>query len=211
MVAGVDYMATPAETDSFNLYSTPHPNPTHLSFIGTLDPDLFLKASVIFINTNEFYFSSLTSIYYGDYRPHLPTSKSSGLTAEYPTKFYNHYYNDNPNHTFNYSITHLGGNDYQLIIEKENGDQAHYTSQSLATKKVTKSNLSLFPNPVTNTFQIKTDAAITSITLFNLNGKKVRSFTSPQQAYHIENLPSGIYFAKITTSEGNLNQKIIKN
>lgn len=52
---------------------------------------------------------------------------------------------------------------------------------------------------------------INSIILFDLNGKEVKNFNSAEQEYHIENLPNGIYFVRIHTSEGDFTQQLLKN
>ncbi|MDT0294134.1 hypothetical protein RLT85_05760 [Mesonia ostreae] len=181
-VDGVDYMATPLESEAFNIYNSHGTSPTYTSFISTLDPEIFLKAKIIFTGNDTFFFFSLG--YWNQNRPQVHASKSSDLTSEYPVKFYYDYYNNNSSYpTFSYSVTHISGNDYQLIIEKENGDQAHYISQSLAINSFTKNNFSLFPNPVHHSFQVKADANITAITLFDVNGKEVKKFNSAQQNY----------------------------
>ncbi|MGO1584738.1 T9SS type A sorting domain-containing protein [Mesonia sp.] len=96
-------------------------------------------------------------------------------------------------------------------MKKNNGDKAYYNNKTLSIKEVTKSNFSLFPNPVQSSFQVKTDVVINSIILFDLNGKEVKNFNSAEQEYHIENLPNGIYFVRIHTSEGDFTQQLLKN
>ncbi|MDQ7916236.1 T9SS type A sorting domain-containing protein [Mesonia sp. MT50] len=83
-------------------------------------------------------------------------------------------------------------------MKKNNGDKAYYNNKTLSIKEVTKSNFSLFPNPVQSSFQVKTDVVINSIIL-------------AEQEYHIENLPNGIYFVRIHTSEGDFTQQLLKN
>lgn len=72
-----------------------------------------------------------------------------------------------------------------------------------------KLNISLYPNPVQNTFQITSSEKIKWVNVLTISGKQVAHFGS-QQDYDISQLPTGIYFVKIESSVGENVQRIFK-
>jgi hypothetical protein len=74
--------------------------------------------------------------------------------------------------------------------------------------------VSLYPNPSSSMWNIKTsNAAITSIEVFNVLGKRVISQknNSSSVAISTQGLTNGIYIAKLTTDLGTKTVKLIKN
>lgn len=75
------------------------------------------------------------------------------------------------------------------------GNQSELTSQ-----------LNLYPNPSSNKIVIQsTDALIEHVSIFNLSGQEIYSSEPLNQhhyTYSVERLDSGIYFARIKTSQG---------
>lgn len=67
----------------------------------------------------------------------------------------------------------------------------------------------LFPNPVTNSFEIESKEIINQVTIYNALGQKISSFTN-QNKYNIENLSRGIYTVEIITDGNKQYSKIIK-
>lgn len=89
---------------------------------------------------------------------------------------------------------------------------AYYYSETctLSSEAFNKIDVQLFPNPVTEHFQLKTTEEIKSLTVYSLNGKEVLKFQN-QNTYDVSQLPAGIYFVKMETSKGTGIQKLIKN
>ncbi|NIF04021.1 T9SS type A sorting domain-containing protein [Chryseobacterium sp. Tr-659] len=85
------------------------------------------------------------------------------------------------------------------------------TNNNLAVNESskTKNVLSVYPNPATNTFEIKTSNKLKKIVLFESGGKLVKTFNTPQEKYDISDLAPGVYILKI---EGDDSQtvKIVK-
>ncbi len=76
-------------------------------------------------------------------------------------------------------------------------------------------NITLFPNPTTNDFNILFDKAINgklNVKVLNVQGQEVisQNFTQANETIKIggKELPSGIYFVKVTTDEGIFSGKI---
>lgn len=79
---------------------------------------------------------------------------------------------------------------------------------SVSTKNnPTQSNLTIFPNPTTDAFQVSEATGVKYIEVFNIVGNKVRSFDAvPNKQYTVGDLPDGMYLVRLMTSTG----KIIK-
>ena len=67
----------------------------------------------------------------------------------------------------------------------------------------------LSPNPVKNTLTITTTLPITQATLFSVSGQHIKTWGNQTQL-NLANLQTGIYFITITTPEGKVTKKVIK-
>lgn len=72
---------------------------------------------------------------------------------------------------------------------------------SLSVKDVEAMELALYPNPVTELFQIKSQQDIEAIHIYNMQGKVVKSFSETQENYAVADLASGLYFVQIQSTE----------
>ena len=61
-------------------------------------------------------------------------------------------------------------------------------------------NISIYPNPATNYISIDNDENVKSITVFNLVGRKLKSFQDvhKNEHYDVSNLPKGMYLVRVT-------------
>lgn len=86
-----------------------------------------------------------------------------------------------------------------------------YPNLNVSTSTPQKNTFTLYPNPTTNKVLIKNlPKDVKSITLFNTLGKEV-NVTVNQSSISLNNLPNGIYWVEVETSQGTLErQKIIK-
>lgn len=105
-----------------------------------------------------------------------------------------------------YQITFLDYEDPSIILGQVEGQVM--ISNTVSTKaNPTATNLSVFPNPTTDYFQVSETSGLRFIEVFNIVGNKVRSFDAvPQKQYQVGDLPDGIYLVRLMTSSG----KIIK-
>ena len=60
--------------------------------------------------------------------------------------------------------------------------------------------ISIYPNPATNFISIDKDENVNSITVFNLVGRKIKSFQDIQknEQYDVSTLPNGMYLIQVT-------------
>ncbi|WP_418514199.1 T9SS type A sorting domain-containing protein [Corallibacter sp.] len=77
---------------------------------------------------------------------------------------------------------------------------------SLNTNSVT-----LYPNPVSDRLFIKSTETIKTVTIYNVNGQLIKQVNTLGKSIDVASLPSGLYFVKINTVNGETTKKIIKN
>jgi len=82
------------------------------------------------------------------------------------------------------------------------------TAQLTTANNNVKSAVSIYPNPVSTTFTIKSADKIIAVELYNSLGQKVLNFAN--NSYNMEKFPAGLYFVKIKTSKGESIEKLIK-
>lgn len=70
--------------------------------------------------------------------------------------------------------------------------------------------VTIFPNPVKNTFSISGNEIIDAIEIHDVSGKRVLYQQNPKSQIDIEDLPSGFYISKIKTERGISTVKLIK-
>jgi len=81
---------------------------------------------------------------------------------------------------------------------------------TLSTEQAELTGVNVFPNPVKNVATITGVNDIHSIEVTNLNGQRVLNQVSSLSTIDMTSLQTGIYFAKITASEGSKTLKLIK-
>jgi hypothetical protein len=136
----------------------------------------------------------------------------SQQVIDYDLKIINDYVNTNaPNNPFSYSFTYQP-NFIVLTVTNGNGDQAIYRNQQLGISSNDKSEVDLYPNPVTSSFQLDIDAGsnIKTVRIFSVNGKEVMHFKKPQGSYNVSRLLPGVYFVKIEGEYAKNNIKLLK-
>jgi len=74
-----------------------------------------------------------------------------------------------------------------------------------------ESNIHIYPKPTKDVLQIEVsdNTEIESIELFDLGGKKVKTFNNSDRNLNISDLSSGTYFLRISTTKGGLAEKVI--
>ena len=85
---------------------------------------------------------------------------------------------------------------------------------SLGVENVKNNTLTVYPNPISEEFQIKLNnqQKVTSLKIIDVNGRIVKNITpnSSNRMYQLSNLKSGIYFLFLETDKGRFKKKIIK-
>jgi len=82
----------------------------------------------------------------------------------------------------------------------------------LGTNDFDATSISTYPNPVTSTFTINSQEAITSVAIFNVLGQQVINETPDTLNVVVDfsNLTAGLYMANIATQNGSKTVKVIK-
>jgi hypothetical protein len=100
-----------------------------------------------------------------------------------------------------------------LNIDQTDTSLEEYTGAFLGTHHVnaTADKIVVAPNPVIDFMNIRTNnLLVRSVTIIDLNGKVVTNAALPGNSVDLSGISSGVYFAKIETSNGISTQKIIK-
>lgn len=69
--------------------------------------------------------------------------------------------------------------------------------------------VSMYPNPTNNTFQIETTETLNKVEIYSLQGQLVKSFV-PQNQYDVSDLSSGMYFVNIHANGNSVSKRLIK-
>ena len=95
---------------------------------------------------------------------------------------------------------------FQLLCGQDIGtyyfDNFSVTQETLSKKDLSQ-NINVYPNPVSNKLYIQKDVSVVAASLYNINGKKIKSWETQKNEYDLSFLKNGIYFIKIIT-ENNL-------
>jgi hypothetical protein len=130
---------------------------------------------------------------------------------DFMSNHYRIYYNQD--HTSKNPFTYIietDGDNYMLTIENGNGDIAVYGNVPLSTEDFNDLSVSIYPNPVKELLFIESKENISSITIFDIHGKKVKTVNA-QSEINLSGLQSGVYFVSITSENGGIwTEKIVK-
>lgn len=95
---------------------------------------------------------------------------------------------------------------FQLLYGKDVGtyyfDNFSVTGETLSLKKRSQ-NIATYPNPVSNKLYIQKDVSVGTVSLYDINGKNIKSWETQKNKYDLSFLKNGIYFIEIVT-ENNL-------
>lgn len=79
------------------------------------------------------------------------------------------------------------------------GSEGYDTNPQETYLQETTPTISIYPNPATNYISINKDEDIKTIAVFNLVGRKLKSFDNIQknEQYDVSNLPNGMYLIQV--------------
>ncbi len=89
-------------------------------------------------------------------------------------------------------------------------DNVSFTKNNLAVNDVNKTSIKVYPNPVVDQLNIKTDETIKSVQIYSLDGKLLRTIEGNNTKVDFRNYQKGSYLVKIETNKSITNQKVIK-
>ena len=71
--------------------------------------------------------------------------------------------------------------------------------------------ISIYPNPIAESFRIQGIEGIITISIYDINGKALlRKQVQANENIYVSNFPKGLYFIRIFTKEGTIERKILK-
>lgn len=102
-----------------------------------------------------------------------------------------------------------------LFFSADNGSAGNelwrYKDPLLSVSEIDLENIiSLYPNPTSDSFSIKSNSNINSIEILDITGKKIKTFINSSNKFDVEDLVSGVYFVRIKTDKGTVTKKLIK-
>ncbi|WP_460218877.1 T9SS type A sorting domain-containing protein [Psychroserpens sp. MEBiC05023] len=105
-----------------------------------------------------------------------------------------------------------GKND--ILITGFNGTakvtKLYLNTSTLSTEDYSVSKIEIYPNPATDSFEIKSLETIDSVAIYDIQGKLIKTFKTPLANYNIESLKTGIYFVKIKSNHKVISKKLLK-
>jgi hypothetical protein len=107
-----------------------------------------------------------------------------------------------------FSDTSTGATD-QYYIDSFQGPTLENATLAINSNELVASNLSIFPNPVTEGFEISATQNIKNVQIYSINGRLLKTLT-PTAKYDISDLASGLYLATINTVSRSETIKILK-
>ena len=159
------------------------------------------------INQNIIYYTDGNSSG-GNYKTSLTSTNVSPLTLNFTENgdqvYFEDWEFDSNNNAFVISSSYNSTTNTETMLLYK------YTSQQLSTNQnIFQSKTTFSPNPATSSITFSQE--ISSLEIFDITGKKVKSFKNPNVTYDVSNLEKGIYLLKGTTIEGeSINDKLIK-
>ena len=110
----------------------------------------------------------------------------------------------------------VGDHDVEFRILQTCGDENSLMSSTIqsfsiqeptSTSDIYMSSILLYPNPVINSFRISDDANITAVSIFNVVGKEITTYSHKVGgSYDVTNLEKGIYLVRMMDKE----QEVVK-
>jgi len=87
----------------------------------------------------------------------------------------------------------------------------NYSVLNTEDYRIANLDFTIYPNPTTISFKVKSNLDIISIEIYNINGQKLKTYKPSPNDYDIRNLKKGIHFVKIINKKGEaIFKKIIK-
>lgn len=104
----------------------------------------------------------------------------------------------------------------KLLTETNNNGTTRITynynsaiTLSVNSNEIIANNIAIYPNPTNSTITISQE--ISNLEVFDIAGKKVKSFQKSSSSFDVSNLEKGVYILKGKTIEGkSINEKLVK-
>ncbi len=155
-----------------------------------------------FDGTNSFIFTELSQTLGNCYDP---------TNSPFESQYFQFYFSNEISEPYIYEITDEGDGKRSMTITVQNGDIAYYQNALLGIEDNSFTAIKIFPNPASNQLNINASQPLERIEMYSVSGKFIMSETDFSNPIDISKLPSGLYFIKISSKNGILTKKFIKN
>lgn len=100
---------------------------------------------------------------------------------------------------------------YYRIVAQDKDGKISYSEIKLITPQQLNSNIVIYPNPTKNNINIETSIKLNQISLVDYLGRRIKIFNNIEgkMTVNTNDLPQGIYFIKLTTSQNEIITKKI--
>jgi len=102
----------------------------------------------------------------------------------------------------------ISGSSYgilRLYDDPEKTNEVAATTAVTSTNDLVLNDLVIYPNPTTETFQIKNDGAVSSISIYNIVGRLVKTLNHSDGMVHdVTALRTGMYLVRLENKEGDI-------
>ena len=104
-----------------------------------------------------------------------------------------------------FNITGESFGTLRLFENSDFVDPVYVTSCIVANKNIEVEDLVIYPNPTTDVFQIKNDANIKTVSIFNIVGRQISASPHSEGTIHdVSNLRAGVYLVRLENQDGEL-------
>lgn len=192
------------EDDLGYLYVEVYINPDGVAFVNFLTGGC--EYEPFFNDENQ----SFTTVHYG-----CTLSDDYPLIETYLANFFflETYHQDPENCNCPYSYEFREEDDLiYLDITNVEGSVATFSNVTLSNTNFEKVELSIYPNPTSNLLHIETSQTdISRVEIFDVQGKRVMQVSATNLSeIDVSQLINGMYFLKVSTSDGELTRKFVK-
>lgn len=128
--------------------------------------------------------------------PIMPNEILDGTTVEFSFKIWNY-------------SGGIQGNSYGILYLYDDAGFTNVVAETSApvtsTSNIDLRDLVIYPNPTTEFIQLKNDASIASISIFNIVGRVVKTFNHTAGMIHdVTTLRSGMYLVRLEDKDGDV-------
>ena len=119
----------------------------------------------------------------------------------------------NNNQNFKIKITFVGNTTGENGNNRFDNVTLKGVANNLSAPSHTVASYQVFPNPFTNTVQVRSSEPMTELAVFDIVGKKIWQKTSVNNneiTIDLESLNTGVYLLKIKTANGTITHKLVK-
>lgn len=144
-----------------------------------------------------------------------PNTVSLNLSADYkPTSSSSYIIDQGDNAYYDVALfgdLDLAGNTRFFNTTIDLGAYEYDSTLGIDAVSLNTNSVTLYPNPVSDRLFIKSTETIKAVTIYNVNGQLIKQVNTLGESIDVTSLPSGLYFVKINTVNGETTKKIIKN